>query len=71
MQTTVNDWIMLLDVEPIKFQSSPIKENEIFFIDSMEEAQVRKKGGRFCPYCGNKIKTPLKFCPECGSQLKL
>jgi NADH pyrophosphatase NudC (nudix superfamily) len=71
MQTTVNDWIMLLDVEPIKFQSSPIKENEIFFIDSIEEAQVRKEGGQFCPYCGNKIKTPLKFCPECGSQLKL
>ncbi|MHA2180566.1 MAG: zinc ribbon domain-containing protein [Promethearchaeota archaeon] len=71
MQTTVNEWIKLLDVEPINFQSTPIKENEIFFIDSMEETQVRKKGGQFCPYCGNKIKTLIKFCPECGSQLKI
>ena len=70
MQKTVNDWIMLFDVEPIKFQRTPIKENEAFFIDSMEEAQIRKKGGQFCPYCGNKIKTALKFCPECGSLLK-
>ena len=71
MERTVNDWIILFNVEPIKFQRNPIKENEIFFIDTMEEAQVRKKGGLFCPHCGNKIKTPLKYCPECGSLLDL
>jgi hypothetical protein len=69
MQRTVNDWIMLFDGEPIKFRRNPIKENEIFFIDTMEEAQVRKKGGQFCPHCGMKIKTFLKYCPECGSKL--
>ncbi len=70
MEKTVNDWIIQFDVEPIKYQRKPIKEKEIFFIDTMEEAQVRKKGDLFCPYCGKKIKAPLKFCPECGSRLK-
>jgi len=69
MEMTVNEWIILFDVEPIKFQRKPIKDNEIYFIDIMEEAQVRKKGGLFCPHCGMKIKTPLKYCPECGSKL--
>jgi len=69
MERTVNDWIKLFNVEPIKFQRNPIKENEIFFSDTMEKAQVRKKGAHFCTYCGMNIKIPQKYCPECGSQL--
>ena len=69
MERTVNDWILLFGVEPIKFERSPIKENEIFFSDLIVEAQARKKGSIFCPYCGIKIKSHLKYCPECGSLL--
>lgn len=69
MERTVNEWIILFNVEPIKFQRKTNKENEIYFIDTMEEAQIRKKGGSFCPHCGMKIKTLIKYCPECGSLL--
>lgn len=69
MEMTVNEWILLFGVEPIKFQKHPNKENEIFFTDLMEEAKIHKKVVGFCPYCGKKIKPPLKYCSECGSLL--
>ncbi|MHA2038118.1 MAG: zinc ribbon domain-containing protein [Promethearchaeota archaeon] len=71
MEKTVNDWIILFNVEPIKFQRKPMKENEIFFIDAMEEAQIHKKGDFFCPFCGKKLKSFVKYCPECGSKLDM
>ena len=69
MERTINNWILQFGVDPIKFQKHPIKEYEKFFIDAFDETHVSKKEVVFCPYCGIKIKAPLKYCSGCSSLL--
>lgn len=36
---------------------------------NMNQTEIRKQSGRFCPYCGAKNEDNYKFCTECGEKL--
>jgi len=70
MEIMINDWIKDLDESPIKFLRSPIKDNEIYFTEIMEEEEKVKKEeiASFCAYCGFKFDDDKeKFCKQCGT----
>jgi hypothetical protein len=72
MMGMVNHWIKDLEGSPIKFLRIPIKDNEIYFSEVMEEEEVKlfkEEKASFCSYCGFKIENEqMKFCAQCGTE---
>ena len=72
MMGMVNHWIKDLEGQPIKFLRSPIKDNEIYFSEVMEEKEVKvfkEEKTSFCHFCGFKFEMEQsKFCKQCGAE---
>lgn len=66
-----NHWIQDLNEPPITFLNNPIKENEIYFDEVMEEEEevFKKEKASFCHFCGFKYEMEnSKFCKQCGAE---
>jgi hypothetical protein len=50
------------EYEPAQISSQPSKE-----IDEVKETEPKKE--KFCPYCGEKLRSGAEFCGNCGTRL--